>query len=346
MLLVQEGLTTFLVSPQNGTSTHVAEGFNSYALSPDAGSIVATRGREEKGGNYRQFEILVIDVRTKRSSVVFEAGPKEGFTGPFDWSRDGSRVAFVRAEWTVDPTQQHPGEPATESACVLSVGAGDVRCFPGPNPITSLEFSPDGSRLLIGGPGVGLQELSLETSMRSELVPPNGGPGVQDALHRVGLGSDPVQFVEATWSASGQYFAAVAEVGWFVPLVMERGGGVLAVGHPTPDLPSLEWSPTKDVLAYSVGRVGPPQNGDPPHAVRLLNPLTGEDTIVLSTEDVPNVPGTSDPFILLLVWSPDGQMIAAGGRDQIWIFDPADAASPRTIKLDAGTHGELLDWEG
>lgn len=333
-----------IVTPEGERESSVASEVSPHALSPGGGTVLATRGRHEPTGVFRELEVLLVDVRSGRVSVVAEAGAKETFYGPFEWSSNGTRLGYVRALWTLDPAKQHPGEPVSLSPCSLEVATNLERCLPPVELESTMDFSPDGTRVLIaGGYDEPIRASSFETRATIEVVPANGGPGVSEAVRQAGLGSGSIQFADPTWSESERFVAVLASAegaAGYVPLIFE-GRRLVAAGQPNPDYLDLAWSPTADVLAYSMGRIGVPQQGDPPHGVRLLEPATGEDMPVLTTSDIPNVPGQTGPFVIDLVWSPSGQWIAAGGRDQIWIVDPARRTAVKTIDKSG-----LVDWEG
>lgn len=129
-----------------------------------------------------------------------------------------------------------------------------------------------------------------------------------------------------------------------VPTIFDAADGSLrATGMPNPPPSQSAWTPTKDVFAYSTGVIGISRPGDPPLGVRLLTP-SGEDQLVVSTVDIPNIEGESDPFIVRLIWSPSGEWLAVGGREQITIVR-ADGGSTRTVDpFEKLTDSELLDW--
>jgi hypothetical protein len=106
----------------------------------------------------------------------------------------------------------------------------------------------------------------------------------------------------------------------------------------------MSWSLSEDLLAYSTGLVGPDNPSNPPHEVRGLNAVTGDDRLLLSTEGTVNVRGESDPFIVSLVWSPGGEWLAVGGRDEIRIINVAAGETVRVIQPYKGQEGLLEDW--
>jgi Tol biopolymer transport system component len=126
--------------------------------------------------------------------------------------------------------------------------------------------------------------------------------------------------------------------GGSTPVVFSSDGTLVASGHSNPEFRPFSWSPTADVLAYATGVLGKPTLSTP--AVYLLNPVTGEDTLLISTANDPK------PDILDLVWSPDGRWIAMGNLDLIRIASTTESAAPPVIVNPfSQAPGALIDWE-
>jgi len=335
-------------------SSLVEGSITGYMASPDGSTLVGTLERREASGITRQHRIVLIDTTTGETSTLLNAGPMEGFAGPFDWSGDGRRIAFRRATWSVDPTKRFPGEPERQSPCVVLVATGATECFEDVSPVFGLDLASDGTSLLVdGGLRAGVRMLDINTGAATDLVPPGGSREVRDALSELGFLIDrPIQFLGSSWSASGAFVSTVARAEEsdgglsFVPMVVNRDGQLVTVGQPNVELGQYAWSPSKDILAYSTGLVGPDDPSAPPHEVRSLDPLTEADELILSTDDTANVRGSSDPFILSLVWSPEGAWLAVGGRDEVRIVDMVNTgdSSPRVMRPYEGEEGRLIDW--
>lgn len=123
------------------------------------------------------------------------------------------------------------------------------------------------------------------------------------AIEKAGLGPiGTVQLLDASWSSTGRFIAAVIQVSskngqvGSMPLVFRADGALVLAGSPNPDLQLVEWSPTQDILAYSRGVVGPVDISDKAaDVIHLFNPTDGSDRVILNTTATANVEGVSDP---------------------------------------------------
>lgn len=116
-----------------------------------------------------------------------------------------------------------------------------------------------------------------------------------------------VQFESPRWSSSGRYIATLAMVfetvggrEGNVVLVFDTDGNLVARGKPMGEYSDARsWSPATDVFAYGWG-------GAPYDIVeaRALDPATGEEQAILSTEDV------ARETVRDLAWSPSGRWVA------------------------------------
>jgi WD40 repeat protein len=352
-LLVRTGSELALVPSGRSEATRLAPAdYLDYTLSPDGTTVAGRLARREASGLFRPFALVLIDTSTGLREVLHEAGPQEAFGAPVIWSPDGQRLAYIGAEWGRDVTHgAFPGgEPRVQYPCVIAVDGSSTTCYPELDPVLSIAWSPDGGSLWLES-GFSIQVLDVATRDVSIVVPENGGPQVLQALEQLGFaGVESVQFVHPAPSNSGEYIAAVALFeatagrSMSVPMIFDAADGSLrATGMPNPDLSQSAWSPTKDVFAYSTGVVGISRPGDPALGVRLLRP-SGEDQLLVSTADIPNIEGKSDPFILRLKWSPSGEWLAIGGREQITIVG-ADGGSVQTVDpFEPFQDSEFLDW--
>lgn len=351
-LVVRTGSELALVASGRSQATRLASAEPlEYTMSPDGTTVAGRLARREDSGLFRPFALELIDASTGQREVLKEAGPQEAF-GLVIWSPDGQRLAYVRGEWGRDVTHgAFPGgEPRVQYPCVIAVDGSSSTCYPELDPVLSIAWSPDGGSLWLGS-GFSIRVLDVATGAVSTAVPENGGPEVLKALEQLGFaGVESVQFVYPAPSSSGEYVAAVAFFettsgrSMSVPMIFDAADGSLrATGMANPDLSQSAWSPTKDVFAYSTGVVGISRPGDPPLGVRVLTP-SGDDQLLVSTADIPNIEGESDPFIVRLRWSPSGEWLAIGGREQITIVGTAGGSLQTVDPFEPFEDSELLDW--
>ena len=196
-------------------------------------------------------------------------------------------------------------EPDQEMPCVVEVGSESL-CYPELDPTYTVAWSPDGMSILTAGPGTEPVSVLETTGGTRVLVPPGGGEEIRSALREAGHGR-PIQFVDPSFSASGSLVATLANMqegdAAYVPIVVDAAGNLVALGRPSREFPGFDgiaWSPTRDVLAYAIG--------EPPYAItdlRLLDPATGDDRLLLSTGR-----GEEAPIISGVAWSPSGRWLA------------------------------------
>jgi len=322
------------------------------AISPAGTHILASKGRQEAPGNYRMRELLVLDAATGESQSIAHATVTEGFGGPAsEWSPDGTRIAYLKTVYSVDVTRVHPSNgTATEAVCVYTIAADSSKCFPSVEAIDSFAWAPDG-RQIVEGSGVNRPVVALDTltGRVAELLHP-ADASVTQALGEAGiLGASDVQFLTPSWSSSGRFLSlqiwARAEERWSALLaVFDPQGQLTVTGRVNPEPMPLAWSPGRDVLAYATGVVAPPNPDYPPFQVLLLDPDSRSERLLLDTSGVPNSPGSSDPFILAMFWSPSGRRLAAAGRDEVRIVDSLGAEATDVIRYPSGTQTILHDW--
>jgi hypothetical protein len=89
------------------------------------------------------------------------------------------------------------------------------------------------------------------------------------------------------------------------------------LGHETTEFSEvIAWSPTRDLLAYAIGR--PPYSNTDLYA---LDPTTGEDRMLFSTGS-----GEHDRIVSDLAWSPSGRWLAVAIESE---HDQEDVRSVR-----------------
>ena len=148
----------YVISASGGEAealTSVEDGVNRFQWSPDGRRIAYTatepkstalKDREKKYGefqvvehDYRMAQLFVIDVATKATRTLASGAFN---VGSFQWSPDGSRIAFDHA---VNPG---PGFSGTSDISIVAADGGPVRALvsqqgPDANPV----WSPDGSHI-------------------------------------------------------------------------------------------------------------------------------------------------------------------------------------------------------
>jgi WD40 repeat protein len=233
--------------------------------------------------------------------------------------------------------------------CVVELGSESL-CYPSLDSTYTVDWSPDGTSLLAAGPGsepVWVLETSGEARV---LLPPDGSEEIRSALQEAGHG-EPIQFVGPSYSSSGRHVAALANMrggdAAYVMIVVDGDGDLVAMGHPSREFPGFDgfaWSPARDVLAYALG--------EPPYAItdlRLLDPATGDDRLLLSTGQ-----GEEAPIISGVAWSPSGRWLAVAVSERVpgpkfpmtvRILDVSEGGPSTKITVDSGgTSDPLVGW--
>jgi WD40 repeat protein len=319
-----------------------------------SGSLVATMGTQEASGTYRQSRVVLVDAFSGATVELQQAQPDQGYAGPIRWSPDAESFTYNLVTWASAPDSGLPGEPTSEDLCVYSVSSKSARCFPQVGLVLAAAWTPAGDLLIAGDPSSGLRLLNpADGSIKDLVVPGISDAAIRDAAAaRLGSAPTQLQYADVAVSASGGYYSAVVlardggRMLGYVPVILASDGTFMSSGRDNPDLIYEAWSPTQDVLAYSRGFFGEPQSGAPPGAVRVLSPDSTDD-VLLSLATVPNSPGTSDPFVLDLLWSPSGRWLAVGGRDEVWIVPSTGATPDSAIRIGTAggaEEGSILAW--
>jgi Tol biopolymer transport system component len=200
--------------------------------------------------------------------------------------------------------------------------------------------------LVVAGPGIKpLYLVDPSTGAISVGAGQEGETPINDRLGREDFGKS-VQLVGPTWSPSGRFLAALANLREsdysYVPVVFTVEGQPVALGQPSGEFPEpFGWSPREDLLAYT--------QGEAPYRIteaHILDPETGEDRQLVSSD------GKKYPIITDMLWSPSGRWIALslwdveGDREGVTLrIIDADNGEVRETGIDVGGVTEpLVDW--
>lgn len=326
-LVLQTASGTELLRPGEKGSESLGAGIRPLDLSPDGSRIL---GRLND-------ELVAIDIDSgDREALASESGRQS--LGAFaKWSQDGEMVAYTVGA----------NDPAEESTlCLLTLSSAVTRCYPEAGRVYTFDWSPEGKRLVVAGPG--RQPIYLVDASTGDVsvgVGQRGDTPINEKLRSEGLG-ESAQLVGPTWSPSGRFLAALASLEeseyFYVPVVFTLEGQPVALGQPSGEFPEpFAWSPREDLLAYT--------RGEAPYRIteaHVLNPATDEDRRLVSSG------GKKYPTITDLVWSPGGQWIGLSLWDvegdhetvTLRIID-ADSGVVQETEIDVGRVTEpLVDW--
>ena len=296
-------------------------------LSPDGSTVVGSSGAGLVAVDVDSGEIRLL-VSVVAGSVFASAR----------WSPNGSMVAYTDS----------PIDPAGEATiCVVTLASLTQTCFPELAPVYAFDWAPDGERLVVAGPpSEPLTIVNVSTGATLDVTPQEGDTAINDAIREAGWGTS-FQLVSPAWSPSGTYLAALANLQdsefAYVPVVFTPEGRFVAFGRPSGEYPEpMDWSPTRDVLAYT--------RGEAPYRITeayFLDPATDEEDVLVPGEG-------SDPFVLLdMVWSPSGRWLAIAAWDaaevpqmSLVVLDALDPTSLRRSPLDTGGISQFLGGWG
>lgn len=311
-------------------------GFSDFA--PDGGIYITTRFGETNQIHYvaqpmgARRQITFYDERTSGASVrpdgsgqflfTRDVGGDEFFQGflfdpersrsvqfttdqirnqGFSWSRDGQMIAWAAAGWgDADYTiyMADPADPTTAQEVLQGEGA-----------MSPVDWSPDGSRLLIGRyfsiNEARLYVLDIEQGTLTQINP--------DETNAYGA---------ARFSASGDSIFVVTDEGAEFRRIMEipvDGGEKRVVAEHDWDVQAMALSPDGSVIAYTTNEGGISE-------IYIINAATGE-----------SLPGPDLPVGLIggITFSPDGNRIG---------FTHSSAASPGDAWVYDLVSGELVRW--
>lgn len=354
--LLQGGSRDVAVIGAGGDSarTWEVEGLWASDISPDGSRVVGVRfefvtvsgeaGTTDGISLSPGRELVVADIETGDLVVVEAAADNESFRTPI-WSPDGERIVYSLAAWKseIAPRAGYPGGLVTDTICILTIGEGSAACFADDlTDARSFAWSPDGSRVIVSD-GQRVHLLHPDSGARSVVVDIRSAGAFRDGVLAAGLG-EGVVLLDLSWSPSGEYVAGSLSttIGSSVPIVFRLDGTIAALGEPNGYDQHVLWSPTEDLVAYSVGEYETGSVGRG-WAVHLLDPSTG------ATTELWRVTG-EDPRVFDLFFSPSGRWLALvgtpwGGVDEIRLVD---VSSPEAaIVLSVASDGEfvpLIDW--
>lgn len=289
-------------------------------------------------------ELVVGDVETGELSVVATAADNESFGTPV-WSPDGERILFSLAAWSSDiaPGAGHPGEPVMDTICILRIADGSKSCFADElTDARSFAWSPDGSRVIVSD-GQWMRLLHPDTGEVSVVVDITAPSAFRDGVLAAGHG-EGVVLLDLSWSPSGEYVAGrlSTTTRYSIPVVLRLDGSIAALGQPNGDDQHVVWSPTEDLVAYSVGTYTPGSVGSG-WAVHLLDPSTG------ATTELWAVTG-EDPRVFDMFFSPSGRWLAlvgtpSGAVDDIRLVDVSGPEAAVVVSVvSEGAFVPLVDW--
>lgn len=302
-------------------------------LSPDGSTVLGLTGGQDTLG-----DLIAVDLLTGEGRVLVRPAGDDVLGAFAQWSPDGSMVAYTMGT----------GDPADRilTLCVLALASEEPSCFPEAERVYTFDWAPDGNRLVVAGPPVQpVRIVDVATGEVSEVVPQEGETPINDAIRDAGMGTS-FQLVGPTWSPSGTYLAALANLQdsefAYVPVVFTPDGRFVAFGRASGDYPeTFEWSPVADVLAYT-------RRGEANRVTEayLLDPVSGDDRVLVSGE------GAQSFFVLTdMAWASSGRWLAiAGWKDfgegrfqtSFRVLDPADPASFEQFSVETAEADNFL----
>lgn len=325
-LVLQTASGTELLQAGEEGSRSLGSGMRPLDLSPDGSRILGQLNDE----------LVAMAVDSGHREVLVSTPEEQSLGGFTEWSPDGTMVAY---DVGADP-------PEEGTLCVLTLSPAATRCFPEAGRVYTFDWSPDGKRLVVAGPGSQpVYFVDASTGNVSVGVAQRGDTPINERLRSEGLG-ESVQLVGTTWSPSGRFLAGIASLEGsdyvYVPVVFTPEGKPVTFGQPSGEFPEqFAWSPHEDLLVY--------KQGEAPYRITeayVLDPATDEDRHVVSSG------GKRYPIITDLVWSPSGQWIAfslwdiKGDRETVTLrIVDVDSGDAQETEIDAGGVTEpLVDW--
>ncbi len=332
-LVLQTASGTELIRAGEDGSNSLGSGLRPLHLSPDGSRILG----QVNNAYGVPGDLVAIDIDSGDREVLVSAPKEQSLGSSAEWSPDGEMVAYTVG---LDP-------PEKATLCFLALSSQSKRCVPEAGSVYELDWSPDGERLVVAGPGnKPLYLVNPSTGDVSVGAGQEGETPINDRLKREDFGKS-VQLVGPTWGPSGRFLAGLANLREsdysYVPVVFTVKGQPIALGQPSSEFPEpFGWSPREDLLAYT--------QGEAPYRIteaHILDPETGEDRQLVSSD------GKKYPIITDILWSPSGRWIALSlwdvkgdlrERVTLRIID-ANNGDVRETEIDVGGVTEpLVDW--
>jgi dipeptidyl aminopeptidase/acylaminoacyl peptidase len=332
-LVIQKGPGVAILRAGSDQVKRVSGGLFAWDVSPD-GSLILAIDRA----------LVAID-RNGERKVLFEAGESDHLHADPRWSPDGSMIAYSIGS-------QDPAERSTP--CVLVFSTGESQCFSDVGRVFTLDWSPDGRSIVAAGPSSQpLYRIDVVTGEGSAMVGQRGDTPINGELEARGWGPS-MQLVGPTWSPSGRYLAALANMDQgpysYVPVIFTPDGTVVAFGQPSANFPGpFAWSPVEDLLAYTQGpgHLRQAEGGLPITEVYVLDPDTGKERHLVTSG------GKEYPHVTDLAWSPSGRWLAV----TLWwadlgylqeahrIIEATSGDAVEEFEIDTGeVLSPLVDW--
>jgi WD40 repeat protein len=327
---------TAVLDIETGEAQALPDGLVALDLSEDGSKVLASPLLHEPSGLGYALELVSVDVRTGAREVLVRSDSLGSLDGG-SWSPDGLRIAYTQYADRHETASLIAQDKVPQSTlCIRTFQGGEPQCFPEVGSVYTFDWSADSERLLVGGTGGEPMRVVDVTTGEASGVVSAQDPDVLAVMRKeAGVEVSAVQFIGPAWSPSGRYIGTRAMAGQTVPMIFRSDGALVAWGRSNPEFRPLGWSPTRDVLAYSVGVNG---ESSPKPAVHLLDAVSGEDQLLLPTA------GESAPMVFDLDWSPGGRWLALGDMDLVRLVDTTGAEESRRIRPFGGLPGAVIDW--
>jgi hypothetical protein len=286
-------------------------------LSPDGTQLAVWIA----GGAQKGFAVVSGD-----GTVNSVTGSAAG-VGDAIWSPDGQSLAFETcASWPSCEVKTASASGAVSTETVASSGRG-------------IGWAPDSSSIAYVDPNGFLADWELASGKSVNLASAN------ELANQAGLNADAqVALVEPAWSPSGNHIAATLDDGeGFVPIVVDRGGVLVAVGNRgTKSAPDLAWAAVDEKLFFAEG---PKESGFQTAFASSLYAM-GEPNWQPST--ILSVNGEADAGLFpspdgsAIVWQTSKADVATGHAGDVW-WNQINVTS-ETLSQRTEASIPLLDW--